>query len=52
MPGDVGGFEFFVRRHLLLDEADDMLPEDRLTIHCEVRQEIVIILFLCIEHYY
>jgi hypothetical protein len=42
VSGENWGFEFFVWRDLLLDEGDDMLPEDRLTVLCEVRQEIVI----------
>ena len=32
------GFKKFIRRDFLFDETNGLLPEDKLTIYCEVRQ--------------
>ena len=31
------GFKKFIRRDFLLDDANGLLPDDKLTIYCEVR---------------
>lgn len=36
MQGKDWGFKKFIRRDFLLDEANGLLPEDKLTIFCEV----------------
>jgi hypothetical protein len=51
-PGEELGFEYFVMRDSLLEQLNQVLSGDRLTILCEVRQKMVIFLFFCIEHYY
>lgn len=38
VQGKDWGFKKFIRRDFLLDEANGLLPEDKLTIFCEVRQ--------------
>lgn len=37
VQGKDWGFKKFIRRDFLLDEANGLLPEDKLTIFCEVR---------------
>lgn len=36
VQGKDWGFKKFIRRDFLLDEANGLLPEDKLTIFCEV----------------
>lgn len=36
MQGKDWGFKKFIRRDFLLDEANGLLPDDKLTIFCEV----------------
>jgi len=36
VQGKDWGFKKFIRRDFLLDEQNGLLPEDRLTIFCEV----------------
>uniref|UniRef100_A0A1I8I867 Speckle-type POZ protein n=3 Tax=Macrostomum lignano TaxID=282301 RepID=A0A1I8I867_9PLAT len=36
VQGKDWGFKKFIRRDFLVDEANGLLPDDRLTIHCEV----------------
>jgi hypothetical protein len=38
VQGKDWGFKKFIRRDFLLDEANGLLPDDKLTIFCEVRQ--------------
>lgn len=40
VQGKDWGFKKFIRRDFLFEDANGLLPEDRLTIYCEVRQEI------------
>jgi hypothetical protein len=37
VQGKDWGFKKFIRRYFLLDEANGLLPDDKLTIFCEVR---------------
>jgi len=37
VQGKDWGFKKFIRRDFLLDEANGLLPDDKLTIFCEVR---------------
>ena len=37
VQGKDWGFKKFIRRDFLFDEANGLLPEDKLTIYCEVR---------------
>lgn len=41
VQGKDWGFKKFIRRDFLMDEANGLLPDDKLTIFCEV----------CITHY-
>lgn len=41
VQGKDWGFKKFIRRDFLLDEANGLLPDDRLTLFCEVRVETV-----------
>ena len=36
VQGKDWGFKKFIRRDFLFDEANGLLPEDKLTIYCEV----------------
>lgn len=36
MQGKDWGFKKFIRRDFLLDEANGLLPDDKLTLFCEV----------------
>jgi hypothetical protein len=47
VPGEVQGFEYFVERYALLDELDQVLSGDKLTILCEVRQKMIIFIYFC-----
>lgn len=38
VQGKDWGFKKFIRRDFLLDEANGLLPEDKLTIFCEVSE--------------
>jgi len=38
LKDDGFGVKKFIRRDFLLDEANGLLPDDKLTIICEVRQ--------------
>jgi hypothetical protein len=40
VQGKDWGFKKFIRRDFLLDEANGLLPDDKLTIFCEVRQSL------------
>lgn len=44
VQGKDWGFKKFIRRDFLLDEANGLLPDDKLTLFCEVS----VILFTCI----
>jgi hypothetical protein len=46
VQGKDWGFKKFIRRDFLLDEANGLLPEDKLTIFCEVRVDFVTLVFL------
>ena len=37
VQGKDWGFKKFIRRDFLLDEANGLLPDDKLTLYCEVR---------------
>jgi len=37
VQGKDWGFKKFIRRDFLMDESNGLLPDDRLTIFCEVR---------------
>lgn len=37
VQGKDWGFKKFIRRDFLMDEANGLLPDDKLTIFCEVR---------------
>lgn len=39
VQGKDWGFKKFIRRDFLLDEANGLLPEDKLTIFCEVSND-------------
>lgn len=41
VQGKDWGFKKFIRRDFLLDEANGLLPEDKLTIFCEVSVDFV-----------
>jgi len=41
VQGKDWGFKKFIRRDFLLDEANGLLPDDKLTLFCEVRVEAV-----------
>jgi len=43
VQGKDWGFKKFIRRDFLLDEANGLLPDDKLTIFCEVRYPLIII---------
>ena len=45
VPGKDWGFKKFTRRDFLLDSSNGLLPDDKLTIFCEVRLRI------CTAHY-
>lgn len=40
MQGKDWGFKKFIRRDFLLDEANGLLPDDKLTLFCEVRKDV------------
>lgn len=37
MKGKDWGFKKFIRRDFLFEESNGLLPDDKLTIYCEVR---------------
>ncbi len=39
VQGKDWGFKKFIRRDFLMDEANGLLPDDKLTIFCEVRYD-------------
>lgn len=45
VQGKDWGFKKFIRRDFLLDEANGLLPEDKLTIFCEVSVRFCNIIF-------
>lgn len=45
VQGKDWGFKKFIRRDFLLDEANGLLPDDKLTIFCEVSVSIILFLF-------
>lgn len=45
VQGKDWGFKKFIRRDFLLDEANGLLPEDKLTIFCEVSERFCNIFF-------
>lgn len=46
VQGKDWGFKKFIRRDFLLDEANGLLPDDKLTLFCEVRGYILLLPFL------
>lgn len=46
VQGKDWGFKKFIRRDFLLDEANGLLPDDKLTIFCEVRWPLIIIRYI------
>lgn len=42
VQGKDWGFKKFIRRDFLLDEANGLLPEDKLTIFCEVSKRTIL----------
>lgn len=46
VQGKDWGFKKFIRRDFLLDEANGLLPDDKLTIFCEVGSSTVHFFFL------
>lgn len=42
MQGKDWGFKKFIRRDFLLDEANGLLPDDKLTLFCEVGMFLLI----------
>lgn len=53
VQGKDWGFKKFIRRDFLLDEANGLLPEDKLTLYCEVcgLTKFIILRTLLIYHY-
>lgn len=51
VQGKDWGFKKFIRRDFLLDEANGLLPEDKLTIFCEVRNIILFYILLRLLQY-
>lgn len=47
VQGKDWGFKKFIRRDFLLDEANGLLPDDKLTIFCEVYTFVCYILNIC-----
>lgn len=45
VQGKDWGFKKFIRRDFLLDEANGLLPEDKLTIFCEVSDADFVTIF-------
>ena len=43
VTGKDWGFKKFIRRDFLLDEANGLLPDDKLTIFCEVSASLEIV---------
>lgn len=60
VQGKDWGFKKFIRRDFLLDEANGLLPDDKLTIFCEVSSFLLmsfvkfhsVIFFIIIFYYY
>ena len=48
VQGKDWGFKKFIRRDFLLDEANGLLPEDKLTIFCEVSEQSDFVTFFCL----
>ena len=42
VQGKDWGFKKFIRRDFLMDESNGLLPDDRLTIFCEVRDLVTL----------
>jgi hypothetical protein len=49
VQGKDWGFKKFIRRDFLLDEANGLLPEDKLTIFCEVSERNDFVTFLSLS---
>lgn len=41
VTGKDWGFKKFIRRDFLLDDANGLLPDDKLTIYCEVSFDLL-----------
>ena len=56
MRGKDWGFKKFIRRDFLFDETNGLLPEDKLTIYCEVRQTLQLVVcsawYVCIKVFF
>jgi hypothetical protein len=51
VQGKDWGFKKFIRRDFLLDEANGLLPDDKLTIFCEVRESLNMRLLKFLYHF-
>jgi hypothetical protein len=49
VQGKDWGFKKFIRRDFLLDEANGLLPDDKLTIFCEVYTFVCCVITLIFE---
>jgi len=47
VQGKDWGFKKFIRRDFLMDESNGLLPDDRLTIFCEVRHDLLTLNLTC-----
>ena len=43
VQGKDWGFKKFIRRDFLLDETNGLLPDDKLTLYCEVRMHLLLL---------
>ena len=48
VQGKDWGFKKFIRRDFLMDEANGLLPDDKLTIFCEVRRLFTQVILHCV----
>ena len=48
VQGKDWGFKKFIRRDFLMDEANGLLPDDKLTIFCEVRRMFTQVILHCV----
>lgn len=48
VQGKDWGFKKFIRRDFLLDEANGLLPDDKLTLFCEVRRFFHVLSCFCV----
>lgn len=52
VQGKDWGFKKFIRRDFLLDEANGLLPDDKLTLFCEVSFLSLLSLFFCLFFFF